>query len=406
MSERHEEGEDFKYPQVLKAVAETPWAMIPERFAVIREIVAARARGERFSDEEIEARISGGSGRRQPTTAASIQIIPVYGVIVPRATLFTKMSGGTALTDLKDSIEAAVNDPQIDGILLDFDTPGGSTDFVMETAAVIRQARQSKPVWGIANATAASAGYWLLSQCSEVIVTPSGQVGSIGVFAAHEDISQQLEQDGVKVTLVRAGKYKADTNPFEPLSDEAKAALQERVQEMYGSFVRDVARGRGVSVDAVRDGFGEGRVVTARNALAEKMVDAIEPFDATVARMMRAVAGGGGGASAETPDPALSADDDPVAAASGLSFAGEAAALHRSSAALVARLTSLAEVERGRLTAAKREALTACPGALRAAADRIDAVLAETDPGKQARADEAVRERARYERLRASTTTR
>ena len=106
---------------------------------------------------------------------------------------------------------------------------------------------------------AASAAYWLASAANEVIITPSGEVGSIGVLAAHQDVSAAMDRDGIKTTLVSAGRYKTEGNPFEPLTDDARGYLQSRVDDYYGMFIRAVADHRRVKIDAVRDGFGSGR---------------------------------------------------------------------------------------------------------------------------------------------------
>jgi ClpP class serine protease len=58
------------------------------------------------------------------------------------------------------------------------------------------------------------------------------------------------------------GKFKTEMSPFQPLSEDAKAEIQARVDKFYGMFVQDVARGRGTTVDQVREGFGQGRMVT------------------------------------------------------------------------------------------------------------------------------------------------
>jgi ClpP class serine protease len=136
----------------------------------------------------------------------------------------------------------------------------------------------------VANTMAASAGYWLACAPGELVVTPSGAVGSIGVWGAHEDISAAMEKEGVKVTLVSAGKYKVEGNPYEPLSDEAKAALQADVDNFYSMFVKAVAKNRGVSQDSVANGYGQGRMVMASLAVKQGMADSVATLDQTLAR--------------------------------------------------------------------------------------------------------------------------
>jgi signal peptide peptidase SppA len=169
--------------------------------------------------------------------------------------------------------------------VLDIDSPGGSIYGVPELAQEIFAAREKKKVVAVANSLAASAAYWLAAAASEVVVTPSGDVGSVGVYAMHEDISRLLDQEGVTVTFISAGKFKTEGNPYEPLSEEGRSFMQERVDEAYAMFTRDLARFRDVPVAKVKSDFGEGRVVGAKAAKAAGMVDRIASLEDTLARL-------------------------------------------------------------------------------------------------------------------------
>jgi len=284
-----ENDDDFRrsYSNVLTAALETPWEVLPATLAIVAEVLALRIEGTRLSEQEIQARIGGG---KRPTVAyasGGLAVIPLYGVIMPRATLMSQLSGGASLEQFQATLKQAVADPDIGSILLDIDSPGGSTSLVSETAALIRSAREEKPIVAIANTLAASAAYHLASQGTEVIVSPSGLVGSIGVFTIHEDLSRFLEKLGVKPTLISAGRYKTEGHMYEPLTAEAKAATQAIVDDVYSLFVDDVAAGRGVEASAVENGFGEGRLVTAKNAVKEGMADRVATLDETISRMRR-----------------------------------------------------------------------------------------------------------------------
>lgn len=292
---------EFRYARVIEFVRSNVWAVRPETLAVIVDVLRFRAGGERLSREEIRERLpearTRGAGYTMVTEQAlaqqgspgggAIAVIPVHGVIAPRASHFEDTSSAGCGLDLFVSrLRQAVNNPDVTGILIAVDSPGGTVAGVPEAAAEIMAARDRKKVWGIADSLAASAGYWLLAACSEAIVTPSGAVGSIGVYTAHEDLSAKLAAEGVKITLVSAGKYKVEGNPFEPLADEAHEAMKSRVGEFYSMFVDGVAAGRGVKAKDVRDGFGEGRVVLGKEAVKLGMVDRVATMDATLERMM------------------------------------------------------------------------------------------------------------------------
>lgn len=303
---------EARYQRILRAIVARPWAIDPNSlaWATIRDLILFRAAGGELTDSEIQARISAANNgpRRGGRTSGAVAVIPVYGPISARMSLMSNSSGGTSLDDLTGSIDSALADPSIDAIVLEVDSPGGTVDGVPEAAAKIRGARGQKPIYAIANTMAASAAYWLAAQAEQVFVTKSGSVGSIGIFAAHHDMSAAYEQAGEKVTLVSAGKFKTEGNEYEPLSDEAKAAIQSQVDVFYGMFTSDVAKGRGVSVDAVRSNFGQGRVVLANDALAAGMVDGIDTLENVVRAAARAASTRSRAATAAADPAGISAD--------------------------------------------------------------------------------------------------
>jgi signal peptide peptidase SppA len=278
----------MKYERVLMEIYRKPWAILPERFAQICEIVSLRASGSKLSKQEIRAKIAphlsarNGNGGQNYGVAA---LIPIYGVISQRMNLMTQVSGGTSTERLTAQFRSALADPSVKAIIFDVNSPGGGVEGVLELAAEIYQSRGKKKIVSVVNPLAASAAYWLACSADEVVITPSGQVGSIGVFTAHEDLSAAMEKEGIKVSLISAGKYKTEGNPYEPLSTEARAALQEKVDAFYDMFVKSVAKGRGVSQSAVRDGFGQGRLAIAAEAIKQGMADRIATLDETLARL-------------------------------------------------------------------------------------------------------------------------
>jgi len=152
------------------------------------------------------------------------------------------------------------------------DSPGGSVLGLPETADVIHAANRVKPVRAFVTGIAASAAYWLASQASTITLTPSGEVGSVGVLDLHADISAALEKQGVKLTAVTAGEHKTERAPFTPLSDDTRAHMQEGVNAWYGEFLGTIRRGRGARVSASSN-YGGGRMLSSREALAAGMVD-------------------------------------------------------------------------------------------------------------------------------------
>jgi signal peptide peptidase SppA len=265
----------------------TPWALMPERLNALTAVFGRWARNEPAGDD-ILARVMADRDARQLKRQAAqtaggngIAVLPLYGVVTQRGNMVDDVSGpGTTSTQMFGAaLRQALADDSVGQILIDIDSPGGSVYGVAELADQIQSARAAKPVVAIANSLAASAAYWIGCAAAELYVTPGGEVGSIGVWQAHFDYSQALATDGVKPTLISAGKYKVEGNPYEPLDEEARGFMQSRVDDYYGAFTKAVAKGRGQPIASVREGMGQGRVLGADAALTQKMVDGIATFD-------------------------------------------------------------------------------------------------------------------------------
>ena len=282
---------DFQYTRILQAVTQTPWAILPSKLVVIRDLLAIRASGQRLSDEEIAAEMNGQEVKAARGDALYEQrgdtaVLPLVGTIIPRMSFFRESSGAVSVQRFTTAFRAAMKEPDISSVIIEVDSPGGQVDAVEELSTEIFKARGTKPITAVVNTMAASAAYWIATAADEVVVTPSGEVGSIGVFAMHQDVSEMAAMKGVKVSLISAGKYKVEGNPFEPLTEEAREAIQKRVDEYYGMFVSAVARNRGVSRSTVRGGhYGEGRMVGAKEAVASGMADRVGTLDETISKL-------------------------------------------------------------------------------------------------------------------------
>ena len=281
----------MKYERIVGYVASSLWAIDSAKLGEIVSVLAHRASGKTLTAAEIraklgetpehplEARVGGGSG------GGAVAVVPIHGTIAHRMSGMRDSSGGASTESIGATFRAALADASVGTILLDIDSPGGTVTGVDELASEIFAARGQKRIVALVNGMAASAAYWLAAQADEIVSIPSGMSGSIGVFTAHEDMSQMLEKEGVKITLISAGKHKVSGNPLEPLSDEERAVIQARVDAAYSKFVAAVARGRGVSASDVRNGYGEGRVLDAKDAKAAGLIDRIATVGATVDRL-------------------------------------------------------------------------------------------------------------------------
>jgi signal peptide peptidase SppA len=197
----------------------------------------------------------------------------------------TLLMGGTSLMGFRRQMRDAVANPEISAIVMNVDSPGGYVDMVPEVARELRTMRAQKPIVAVANQQMASAAYWLGAQASEIVVTDSGEVGSIGVYQIHKDVSRALAMDGIKPTIISAGRYKVDGNPYEPLSDSAREDAQHAVDHYYSMFTQAVAKGRNATQEEVQAGYGEGRQLVAADAKKANLVDRIDTLEGTVRRL-------------------------------------------------------------------------------------------------------------------------
>lgn len=266
----------LKYPRLLAAFQAQPWAILPAKLEEMRAFLAFAASGGKLTAEEVQAATgkSGGSSR----APGRIGLIQVFGSLCQRIGCL-EASGGTSYEEISQGLDAFAADPSIKTILLQIDSPGGSCYGLPELCdkiASIKTGGQS--IVAIADPLAASAAYWLGCCADKFHCTPSGMVGSIGCLMVHEDISKYQGEVGLKTTLVSAGKYKTEATEYEPLGDEARARMQAVVDDYYAQFVRGVARARDVPASTVRDGFGQGRMLTATEAKREGMIDRLVSF--------------------------------------------------------------------------------------------------------------------------------
>ena len=274
----------MKYRHIVEYVMSTPWAILPSKLTAVLSVLAVRAAGDEVPPEEIAARMG---ARAVPTPSqGAVAVLPLYVVLAHRMDTIEESSGGMSTERFGRLFDQAVADPSVGAIVFDVNSPGGTVPGVQELAAKIRAARGTKPIIAVANDLMASAAYWIASQADEIVGIPSSLIGSIGVFAAHEDLSKALALEGITVTLVSAGKYKTEGNPYEPLTETAKAVLQGRVDAAYQQFVSDVAAGRQVPVGRVTGGYGEGRALGAVDAQAAGLIDRIATMDETLTRVL------------------------------------------------------------------------------------------------------------------------
>lgn len=277
--------------RILAAAASRTWLIDEAKAEEIVQLLALRAsnpEGSTWGGEDSEPVYAG-----EPVHGRSgtVHVLRLEGTIFPRAGMMARMSGGASLEQFGKAFDAAASDPSAQAIVIGIDSPGGIVDLVAETSEKIYSARrEGRPIIAVADTMAASAAYWLASSADEIVVTPSGSVGSIGVYGMHDDLTEAMKMRGISRTLIRSGPRKAE-GVVGPLDEAARKHRQAGADYTYDMFVKAVSRNRGVPVTTVRADpeasdthFGGGRAYHARDAVRLGMADRVATFEDTLAR--------------------------------------------------------------------------------------------------------------------------
>lgn len=259
-----------------------PWMILPEKMAELSMVLERRMalnqatwqQPDRYPAAFASAKVRDIAGL-PVAQVGRVAILPLHGVISQRPSLFTAYSGGTSSEQFAAAHSQLLKDDSVEKVIWDVDSPGGSVSGTPEVAAELLALRGKKPTYAVSNTLMASAAYWLAAAADQIIASPSSLTGSIGVIAAHRDVSRADRQAGVRVRYIYAGKYKAEGAPGTKLDDEALAAMQQIVDDYYSQFVAGVAKARRVPDGQVRDGYGEGRALTADRAVAAGLADRV-----------------------------------------------------------------------------------------------------------------------------------
>ncbi len=216
------------------------------------------AEGEQLTGEKIRmpAANFGASSRdreRPYQIVDSAAIVPITGSLTHKLGRLHPYSGMTGYDGIIAQVTMALGDPQVKGVMLDFDTPGGEVAGCFDTAKQLQSlANQSdKPVWSLCYDMHCSAGMALASSANHRLITQTGVAGSVGVVMAHVDQSKMLDEKGIQVTLIHSGKHKVDGNPYQQLSEQVLSEFQASTDLLRTEFASMVAEHMGLSLEAV-----------------------------------------------------------------------------------------------------------------------------------------------------------
>lgn len=202
-----------------------------------------------------------------------VAVVPVYGVLGKNMDTFDMMCGGCPVDAVGKALDQAAAAKDIKQIVMDFGSPGGEVTGIAEQgnriASLVAEAK--KPVYAFVDSQCCSAAYWLASQCSEIVATPSATLGSIGVYVAWLDPSVAMQLAGYQLQMFAAGDHKGMGMPGRALSAKEREMIQARVDDVYRKFTTAVTSTR---VDVTKSVM-QGQTFTGEQAIGNGLADVL-----------------------------------------------------------------------------------------------------------------------------------
>ncbi len=262
--------------RIWNRIAGEPWAITETALHTILEIAAR----ENESPQAVAAKL----GRNLQNTYSvmerdGVAVIPVTGPLFRYANLFTMISGASSYELIARDFTAALENPQIKGIILDIDSPGGEVNGVSELSNMVFAARGKKPVVAYASGDAASGAYWIASAADEIVVSETSALGSIGVVGMYQGKS------GKSAEAVEIVSSQSPHKRLDPTTDDGRSRLQTRIDSMADVFIETIARNRNVSAENVQNHYGGGDVMIGAKAVSAGLADRVGSLEGLIAEL-------------------------------------------------------------------------------------------------------------------------
>lgn len=217
------------------------------------------------------------SGSLLVTGRSGVAVLNLSGVIHEGHSSGDSVGADDFIAELKEAEES----PQVRAVILSVNSPGGSVGATKRIYTEVLELRKKKPVISVISEIAASGGYYIASASDKIFAFDSSLIGSIGVISFHGNISELLNRYGIKIHVLKAGKYKDASYPFREQTDDEKKMMGEIMDVSYRQFISDVAEGRKKSVKDVEE-WAEGRIFSGSRAKTFQMIDNIGGMDEAV----------------------------------------------------------------------------------------------------------------------------
>jgi protease-4 len=215
-----------------------------------------------------------------PDARDKIAVIYLTGIITSDPG--SSLSEDGMVGDIKEQLQAALDDERVKAIVLRINSPGGEVVASDAIYNAVAAAREVKHIVVSMDSVAASGGYYVAVGGDYIFATDMTITGSIGVIMQSFTFADLMVKVGVKSYTFKSGKYKDVLNPTREPTEDEKQLVQTLIMEVYDKFVGIVADERGMDVEELKDGLADGRILSGKQALEAKFVDEIGYFDDAV----------------------------------------------------------------------------------------------------------------------------
>lgn len=205
---------------------------------------------------------------------SKIAALPISGAITESADGGVFAAGGATPDALRSQLQQAGDDPDVEAVILEVNSPGGGVVPSDEMYRLVRDFKREadKPVVVSMGSTAASGGYYISAAADTIVANPSTITGSIGVIFNYTNFGEALDKVGVDPEPITSGEFKDLASPADELSEAEREIIESQIQDNYDQFVAAIVEGRSLSEDRVRE-LGDGRTYSGEQAAANGLVD-------------------------------------------------------------------------------------------------------------------------------------
>lgn len=265
--------------RAFELAASQPWLMLP---AALDNLLAISDRlGDPMSLEAKRGERL--ENTRQVTVRNGVAVVPVVGPIFRYANLFTEISGATSTQVLATDIQQALDDPKIKAIVLNIDSPGGVASGINELAELIYAGRDRKRIVSYIGGTGASAGYWIASAASEIVIDEASLAGSIGVVV--EAVVEGENATGRKRYQI-VSRNAPNKRP-DLATEEGRAKIGETIDALGEVFVGKVARNLGVAAETVPEMGDHGGLRVGADAVKHGLAHRVGSLEALITELAK-----------------------------------------------------------------------------------------------------------------------